>query len=300
MEETKKEIIVRMPNWLGDCIMTIPALKALSKNYSLILLGKKWLQEIFRGQEFYKKIIPYKGLFKKCPRIEIGLLFTNSFSSAFHFFLCGIKRRIGYSTDIRSFLLTDRIPPRKNLHQVLQYNYLARYLVGEFHEEMKLRISQEEKEYDVIILPGASKQAKRWGEKKFRKLGESLVKDNFSVLYVGAKFEEELLKRASGKMEYSIPSLGELPAILSRARLVVGNDTGPIHIAAAVGTKVLPIFGPTDPKLTAPWGQKNSYIYKNPPCGPCHRKTCPEKKHICMNQIKVEEVRKKILDALKT
>lgn len=299
MEERGKEILIRMPNWIGDCIMSIPSLRALSRKYRLILVGKPWLAELFRDQSFFYRIIPFKSIFQRLPGVETGLLFTNSFSSALNFFINGIRRRIGFSTDLRKPLLTDPIPPKRDIHQVLQYNLLAEYLVGKVDEKMELDVENRKKEIDVIMLPAASKQAKRWGEEKYRLLGEYLKKKGFTVLYLGSKSEEELLKRAAGSLPFATPLMGNLPSTLSRARVVVGNDTGPIHIAVAVGTKVIAIFGPTDPSLTSPWGQKDAYIYKNPPCGPCHRRKCPPSKHICMNSITVEEVFEKTLKLLR-
>lgn len=299
MEERGKEILIRMPNWIGDCIMSIPALRALSRKYRLTLIGKPWLAELFKGQSFFHRIVPFKSIFQKLPRAETGILFTNSFSSALNFFINRINKRIGFSTDLRRVLLTDPIPLRKDIHQVLQYNLLAEHLTDEVDEKMELDIENSKKEIDVIILPSASSQAKRWGEEKYRILGEWLKKKGFTVLYVGAESEKELLQRAAGSLPFAIPLMVELPRTLSRARVVVGNDTGPIHIAVAVGTKVIAIFGPTDPILTAPWGQNDAYIYKNPSCGPCHRKKCPPSKHLCMNSITVEEVFEKTLNLLK-
>ena len=299
MEKERKEIIIRMPNWIGDCIMAIPALKALSKQYSLTLAGKPWLAELFRGQTFFNRIIPFRSFLSKLPSAEVGILFTNSFSSAFNFFISGVKKRIGYSTDLRKPLLTDPLKPPGKIHQVLQYNRLAEYLIGKFNEDISLKIEKAQKDIDFIIIPGASKQAKRWRERRFRLLGEKLREKGFTVLYVGAKFEEELIKRAAGNIPFSTPQLGELPQLLARAKVVIGNDTGPIHLAAAVKTRVLVIFGPTDPSLTAPWGQENSIIYKKPECGPCHKSRCSSSKHICMNSIKVEEVFERAVNILK-
>ncbi len=253
-----------MPNWLGDSVMAVGALRNLSKEFKVYLLGKPWLGELFYGEDFYQGIYPFRHIFSCTPIREIGLLLPNSFSSALNFIICGLRRRIGYPKDMRGPLLTDRVKWERE-HQVLQYLRLAEYLMGKKLEaEVRLTPPVQEKEIDVVLIPGGSKASKRWPAENYRELGERLREKRLSVLYVGSEKEKELLQEASGNLPYSTPNILGLKEILARARIVCGNDTGPIHLADAMGTTVLSLFGSTThPELTAPWNQRENIIKKD-------------------------------------
>ncbi len=271
-----------MPNWLGDSVMAVGALRALSKDFKVYLLGKPWLGELFYGEDFYQGVYPFRHIFSCPPVKETGLLLPNSFSSALNFTLCGVRRRVGYSRDMRGPLLTDRVPWERK-HQVLQYLRLAEYLTGrELKPEVRLTPPSQEKEIDVVLIPGGSKASKRWPPEKYRELGKALREKRRSVLYVGSPKEKELLQEASDNLPYSTPSILDLKDILARAKIVCGNDTGPIHLADALGTTVLSLFGGvTHPELTAPWNQRENII---------------RRKNI--REITVQEVLEKLLDLL--
>ena len=256
-----EKLLVRMPNWLGDSVMSVAALRPLSRRYELYLLGKPWLGELFYGEEFFKGIYPYRFLFTCTPIKNLGLLLTNSFSSALNFLLCGVRERIGYQKDGRGFLLTQKIKWTKE-HQVLRYTRLAEFLLKEsINPEVKLKPPVQEKEIDVVLVPGGSKSSRRWPASHFRRLGKMFREKRLSVLYVGSEKEKELLQQASDNLPFSTPDMLGLKEILARARLVLGNDTGPMHLADAMGTRVLVIFGPaTDPEINAPWNQRENYI----------------------------------------
>lgn len=85
-------------------------------------------------------------------------------------------------------------------------------------------------------------------------------------------------------------SLRQLVALAGRARLFVGCDTGPMHVAAACRTPVVALFGPADPRRTGPWGDGHEVVRVPPPCAPCNRKTCNQARHACMEDITVERV----------
>lgn len=121
------KIIVRSPNWIGDavlCLSSIEYLKEKIPQSHITVLAKDWVKDIFLNHPVVDEVIPFnnhKGI--KSANFDVGILFTNSFSSAFLFFLAGIKKRTGYKTDLRSIFLTDGIPLPKNLEKLHQKDY---------------------------------------------------------------------------------------------------------------------------------------------------------------------------------
>ncbi|HEV8118738.1 MAG TPA: glycosyltransferase family 9 protein, partial [Thermoanaerobaculia bacterium] len=135
----------------------------------------------------------------------------------------------------------------------------------------------------------------RWPAERFGVLSDRLEERGYARAAVIGPGEEDLGARASVSAAHAVPVLGRdldpigLAALLSRARVVVGNDSGPAHLAAAVGTPVVALFGPTDPGRTAPSGAAVEVLDRFVFCSPCFRKDCPYG-HECMREITVEMV----------
>jgi heptosyltransferase-2 len=151
----------------------------------------------------------------------------------------------------------------------------------------------------VGLNPGATYgEAKCWSPERFAELGRRFIKDyGASILIFGSSRPREKALNAAiargigaGCLNLSgETSLLQLAALLRRCRLLVTNDTGTMHVAAAVGTRVMAIFGPTDPRTTSPLGEGHVVIRREVSCSPCLKRVCPED-HRCMDLIEVEEV----------
>jgi heptosyltransferase-2 len=319
------KIIVRSPNWIGDavlCLSSIAYIKEKMPQAQITVLAKDWVKDIFANHPAIDGIISINKskirLIKDVRRsnFDIGILFTNSFSSAFLFFLAGMKRRIGYKTDLRSVLLTDGIPLPKNLDKLHQRDYyleIVKKLVpgNEIPKNPVLYISNEEiGKADIILkdlsvsentkivgmFPGASYgPAKMWHIEKFKSLAEKITKnDNAKILIFGGNKEKELGKVIKGEGKNIINLCGkttvrELMALIKRCDVFITNDTGPMHMASALNIPVIAIFGPTNPGRTSPLGA-SVIIKKEVSCSPCKHRICPFKNHECMEKISVEEI----------
>ena len=155
--------------------------------------------------------------------------------------------------------------------------------------------------------PGATYGlAKCWYPERFGELGKRLVqKRNASILLFGTAEEGSTAKKIVEHIkEGAIDLTGKtdllhLAAILERCQILVTNDTGTLHVAAAVGTPVVAIFGPTDPDTTGPWGEGHAIVKKEVPCGPCLKRVCPTD-HACMKNIGVEDVEEAIVNRLRS
>jgi heptosyltransferase-1 len=153
----------------------------------------------------------------------------------------------------------------------------------------------------AVIVPGARWKTKVWPSKKFGKLSSKLP---IMTVIVGSKRDidiaNEIVALSKGKATSLADKtdLKELIEVIRNARFVVSNDSGPMHIAAALGIPVFAIFGPTNPLRTGPYGKGHTVIREDIPCAPCFKKTCNDIR--CMNSLSVEKVYETIKNKLST
>ena len=156
----------------------------------------------------------------------------------------------------------------------------------------------------VVLNTGGSWKTKRWPEKYFAEIADLLAEKGFKILFVGGPSDTERVSYIVGKLEnedmvYNLSgktSLLELAAVLKRAELVVSGDTGPVHIAAAVGTDTVTIFGPSDEEKYAPRGRAKNILIKNVDlsCRPCGEHECPLQHFKCMRELSPKMVVERI------
>lgn len=161
--------------------------------------------------------------------------------------------------------------------------------------EETLKSAGLSQESPVALLPFASEAHKRWRAERFAQVAARLTQQGLRCVIVGAEGDVPTARAivdAAGGGVVSLAGrikLRHLAALLQRCRLVIGNDTGPLHLAAAVGTPVVGLYGPTDPAIVGPYGGIDRVLWHRQPCGPCgHRPTCSD--YACMNAISVDEV----------
>ena len=255
-------------------------------------------------------------------QFEMAILFQNAFEAAFITWLAGIPRRYGYVTDGRALFLTDpvAVPDRRSqLHQVEYYWNLLKPLglVGTVPRPT-LAVSREEDEAfttrlsaaginqtDLIIgiNPGSTYGgAKRWLPDRFAEAASKVARQveqeagkPVSMVILGAKGEEHLGNSIAAMLEKpavvlsGATTIRELMATVKRCRLLLTNDTGPMHIAAACGVPVVAVFGPTDWRTTSPYGQEHAVVRESVDCAPCLLRECPID-HRCMTRVTVGHV----------
>ena len=329
-----KGILVKGTNWVGDTILSFPAVHALGRHFPearITVLTKSRLAELWRANPAVDEVIPYDmpagagRLFGELRiarlirqrTIDLAVIFPRSFSSALMVFLGGVPRRIGYKSEGRDLLLTERIDCTAELlgrHRMYYYLHLVEHL-GRCPSPALPSVSLNGKlqgwadgflsrnglggELLIGLNPGATYgEAKCWPPERFAELGRRIIKDyGASILIFGSTRPREkalnaAIARGIGEGCLNLSgetSLLQLAALLRRCRLLVTNDTGTMHVAAAVGTRVAAIFGPTDPRATAPLGEGHVVIRRQVSCSPCLKRVCPDD-HRCMELIKVEEV----------
>jgi ADP-heptose:LPS heptosyltransferase len=152
----------------------------------------------------------------------------------------------------------------------------------------------------AVMVPGARKPVNRWPARRFGELASRLP---LMTVVVGSKGDrslaEEVVKASRGKAVSIAGKTGlkELISVIKDAGFMVSNDTGPMHVAAAVGVPIFALFGPANPVRTGPYGKGHTVIRKEIPCAPCYKSSC--KTALCMDMLKVDEVAEVISDFLR-
>ena len=264
------------------------------------------------------KLISY--LRKK--RFDTAFILHRSFTKALITFLAGVRKRIGYPTKHRGSLLTKALEiPDEETHKVEYFLNLARvsgidtrdityeFFIKDSDRQKTAQFLKENGVFNndllIVLCPGGNWDQKRWQKENFAKLGDIFIeKLGAKVIISGAKKDIPLAEEIQKMMKLrpiiscGRTTLKELGALLERANLVVANDTGPMHIAVAMKTNVVALFGPTSPRLTGPYGLGSYHvIWKNEGCDvPCYDVTCTDNR--CMSAITVEDVFKEAKDML--
>lgn len=259
----------------------------------------------------------------KSHQFDYGLLLTNSFSSAWLFYKARIPYRVGYSKDMRGWLLSSKIPyPKEKTSEHMISTYLRLIEEKKSPKELlpELYLSEQEKSCakkflekceifeDHVLIginPGAAYgPSKCWLENRFRELSIKLLENPRVILFFfGDSQSEEKVKRISNDLGPRVfnlsgtTTLRQLMALINECDLFLTNDSGPMHMASALGTRTVALFGSTSPKATGPI--RSARVIKKPvSCSPCFKRECPIDFR-CMKSISVEEVHQTLLEELK-
>lgn len=320
----RTSILVRAPNWIGDAVMStsfIAALRQRSPGAAVTLLTHARVEPVFRHNPAIDRIVPFDSR-GRLWRASLGLrregfveayVLPLSFSSALSALLAGASRRTGYGAEHRGFLL-DVAPSYGKVDfrsRHLVEDYLA--LIGRpgpvpppevFLLEDEVKWAQRwlgQRGFtgpDVIGFgPGATYgPAKRWPAGRWIELGRRLKQRGARVLIFGSFDESRLCKEIERNIGTTAVSLAggtdlrQSAALIAHCRAFVTNDTGVMHLAAAVGTRVVALFGSTSPAWTRPWGGGHAVLCAHEPCAPCYARTCRFGHYNCLSKLSVDQV----------
>ena len=328
-----KRILVVVPNWIGDCLMVSPLLRALRQNIKdsfLGVLAHSRVVDIFKNNPFVDLIIsfdaknafPRPSLISKISKenFDTALLMKGSFTKSLLCKLSGIRDIAGFASKKITFINKSVKQPCADMHKMDHYlavlqslGFQAAVKRSEFflseEERVEARMFFEklpQKRFTILLHPKANWQPKMWPPMYFARLADLLIEDlNAQVFITGSKQDLDLalkIKKAS-RLKPSLlageTTLRQLAALLEESDLFISADTGIMHLAASLNTSLIALFGATDPRLNGPRGEGIiKVIYKEKDCPmPCYKVDC--KDNICMTAIKPEEVfeeAKKILE----
>lgn len=354
-------MVVRGVNWVGDAVMTVPALRELRRvlpGAHVTLATRAWAEGLFAGGDFIDDVLVLEQSGGKTAaalrearalgagRFDLALIFPNAFAPALSAALARVPARLGYETQGRGPLLTKRVSVpewRGKRHEVFYYLNLVAELeklldgtstvetreprleleVAEARTQEALRLLREHGALKpergtqshgleaqargplVALCPGSTNsRAKRWPAERFAAVADMLMtKAGACVILIGAGEEREVSEEVARLMSQrpvvltGKTSLAETAAVLKASDLLVTNDTGPAHVAAAVGCPVVVVFGPTNPLTTRPYSALAEVVRRPPDCAPCMLRDCPID-HRCMTAVSAEEVFERAQSAL--
>jgi len=326
------KLAVFLPNWIGDAVMATPALRALRQHFrgahligvlrpyvAGVLEGSPWLDSQLHldGKGPWSPALLAVAARLRSRRVDLAVLFPNSFRSALVAWLGRCRRRVGYARYGRGCLLTDPLQPARTGGGTLRpspviddYNRLAE-VVGcpwPTHRQELFTTADDERAAEAVwqdagfdqhpevvcLNPGAAfGAAKCWHAESFATLAQNLVDRRGSGVLVlcgpgdqqRAAHIAQLARRPGVHTLAGRPlSLGLTKACVRRADLLVTTDSGPRHFAAAFNRPAVTLFGPTHIAWTETYHPKALHVQEPVPCGPCQLRVCPLD-HRCMKEL---------------
>lgn len=333
-----RNVVVRAPNAMGDIVMATPAFARLAHYFGaerLTLVCPPVGAALLSGNTWFREILPldrkgeHRGLIGgarfagelRRRRFDLGVIFPNSFSSAWLFFRGRVKRRVGYFKDGRKFLLHAGRERDHDADGNFTPKYTGHYFmdlldvlglpegpvtpalpVGEGERERAgeflRRVGVDEQPLVICAPGGAFGPSKLWSFERYARVLAALEDEGAKILISRAPNEDEQARAVMDAAGRDWPTnegldVGALKAVYERASLLVTNDTGPRHIAVALGVPVVCVMGPNDPRYTETEAERGEVVREPVDCSPytwpCQLKECPID-HRCMSAISVERV----------
>ena len=324
---------MRATNWVGDAVMSVPALQALRRenpHARIAILARPWVAGLYGRESFCDELIPYdapkgwSGLRQKrgiasglkARRFDCAILLQNAFEAAAISWAARIPLRIGYNRDGRSLLLTQAITPpavgETPPHHRFYYLELLKR-AGVIHgysttEAIRLEGSVQAAEAGrvhleaaglispvIAVAPGAAYGgAKRWLPERFAAAAVKVAREREASAAVFGSHEEAAICQtvaqaisAAGTRAFNFAGKTTLPQLidcLAACHVLITNDSGPMHIASAMGVPTVAVFGATDHIATGPTGDSARVVRVPVECSPCLLRECPID-HRCMTRV---------------
>lgn len=340
LDPAPRRILVKEVNWLGDLVMSLPALRAIRRAFPqahLSVLIKSELATFFDGSQWLDEVISYRvgrslgGLADRrhviaeirSRQFDLAVVFPRSFESAFWTALARIPRRAGFAADRRGLMLTHKTsrPPRHgHTHQMFDYLYLVRATLG--IEGDRTAIAPDTHETHVasvrawldgvrrgtgpliaLAVAAAYGPAKEWPVARFAALIDRLAeRHGAECVLVGAPGERARCAMVAEASRHGAiiaageTTVGQAIALLSLSAGFAGNDSGAMHVAAALGIPTVGIFASTNPQRTGPLGPRAQALYHPLPCSPCLERTCPLGHYQCLQQVAPDDVEQALVE----
>lgn len=321
----KFRILIRSSNWLGDAVMSAPAVRAIKQgrpDASVTVLAPAKLADFWRAMPEVDEVIAIspKGTvfgvaWKIRNKFDVAILFPNSARSALEVWLARIPRRVGYEGHQRAWMLNQIVAepkkskkPQRPQHHAARYMRIAEKIGAAPGELLFPSLPRPAGGIRIGICPGAEYgPAKRWQPVRFRRMMHLLARQiDCEFTIVGVQKDVPLAQEILDTIDDGInctnltgkTSLAELIDVLRGLDVLVSNDTGTMHLAAALGVPVVALFGSTEPMLTAPLGEKQIIIRHQVECSPCFLRECPLDFR-CMDAINADEVTQAVIELTK-
>jgi heptosyltransferase-2 len=311
--------VVRAPNWVGDVILSLPALRDVRRAFPaarLDVLARPWVGALYEAVAEVDGVVESRGVAADAEalrgRYDLSLLLPNSFAAAVAPWRAGIPERWGYATDARALLLTRRCRVPESVRGRSQVYYYRAMLEGlglvvSAEPDASLACPDAWAERGQALLGDAGPwigvnagafygTAKRWLPERFAAAAALVARRTGArVAIVGSLAERPLGEEVAAQLGGSArvlcgeTTLADLVGVLKQLRLLLTNDSGPMHLAAALGTPLVAVFGSTDWTETAPVSERARVVREETECAPCKLRECPID-HRCMTRVAVGRV----------
>ncbi len=321
-----QRVLFFKPGAIGDLLHTLPALKALKHKFPaahITVVVSPELKPLIQDTSIADQVLVFdkaklKKSFKDFFRFGLQLrkchydLFIDLQPSIRSFLLrqlSGAKRRLVYRKQKKIRPGGRRLHAAENFMETLKPLGIADAVQNielSIHEEARrsvdLFLLREKHEKNRILIAlncsvGAARPARNWFPERFSTLGDRLIRElGAAVIFIGGKEDQELVGSVMKMMKEKalsaagVFSIAESAALLAHCACLVSSDTGPLHLAAAVQTPVVGLFGSTDPDRTGPLGKGHQVLFKELSCVHCEAKHCPIESRACMDAITVDDV----------
>jgi len=300
----KRILFITLSN-IGDIILTTPILAVLKKEFpqaNIDVISGPSGKEIFLGHPFVSVLVVYDKFSKlQSKRQLVKNLRNNKYDlicdlrNSLFPFLIGARYRTSL---IRKWPSGLRHKRDEHILKLKEIGLDVTHAPFSFHIDAKDQTFVSETLSDmgikkdfVVVSPGAKSHIKRWNRRGFALICDRLINEvNMDVIMVGGVQDKEIVSKITAHMKKKARdltaklTLRQLGALIRSSRLLITNDSAPLHVGSAVGARVLAIFGPTDPRKYGPTGKHDTVIRKKLKCAPCEVAQCKEN-HECMNLI---------------
>lgn len=288
---------------MGDILFTTPVFRAVKDRFAssqIACVVSEGMADVLKHEPLVDELILREkgvpGLVSLIPKLrqfrpDTCLVFSsNSLGLPVAAWLSGARVRVGFDVAGASQFLTHTVHWDPNAHRVDTYLQLATTLGGEVHSpKMAMHVAEEDREFAsdllrslglgdrpiVALNPSATVIVNRWFPDRFGELAKRLKGEGLDIVVLGAGSDRDLVDevmRAAGDSAVDLcgkTKVGQLAAVIERCSVVVSNDTGPMHVAVAVGTPVVAIFGAADPSVTGPYDPSAKVLWERAHCAPC-------------------------------
>jgi len=333
-ESTRSVLIISLKR-VGDVILSLPTFRAIKESLpksQVTVFSDSYTKDILDRIPYIDAVVPYgkdSSFLKKAKQVRklsynsfdlaVDLTCDYTFEGALWTWLSGAKFRVGYDTWKRGLLFHRPVKPIKEVIHAIDEILNVAQSIGLQTEDKSLRISASKEATDTVkkflrdkdaksvmlligIHPGGYYPTQRWLTERFAEVADKLIeKHKARIVLIGGPKEEEIIHHITTHMTnqpivFLNEPLGDLLALLQSCHLLICNNSGPLHMATALGTLTVSTMGPTLPERWQPQGEKHIVIHKDLPCMPCNEGHCRLKTLECMKLITVEDM----LEAVET
>jgi len=331
--KSTRSILVISLKRVGDIILSLPAFRAIKDSLprsQVTVFADAYTKDILERIPYIDAVVPYgkdSSFLKKAKQVKklsynsfdlaLDLTCDYTFEGALWTWLSGAKFRAGYDTWKRGFLFHQPVmPPKGVIHAIDEILNVAQS-IGLKTKNKNLKISASKEDTDTVkkflrdnnvksdmlltgIHPGGYYPTQRWLTERFAEVADKLVeKHKARIVLIGGPKEEKIIQQITTRMTiqplvFVNKPLGDLLALLQSCHLLICNNSGPLHMATALGTMTVSTMGPTLPERWWPQGKGHIVIRKDLPCMPCNEGYCRLKTLECMKLITVEDVLKAV------